>query len=135
MKTLIKSLALALSLTVVASVASFAKATETNPIGRASKVATYKTGIYTTVKGKLNIALDKETNGRVDIRLKDTTGTVLYAQYLGKHDKGCRLSLNLSDLEDGTYTLEISNGAETTTQNVILSTNQPATPNRLVAIN
>ncbi|GAB3020617.1 T9SS type A sorting domain-containing protein [Spirosoma pulveris] len=135
MKTLIKSLALAFSLAVVTSVYSFANATATNPIGRPSKVATYKTGIYTTASGKLNIALDKETNGRVDIRLKDTTGKVLYAQYLGKRDKGCRLSLNLSDLEDGTYTVEISNGAETTTQNVVLSTNQPTTPNRLVAIN
>ncbi len=140
MKTLIKSLAFAFSLAVITSAASFANTTEANPIGRKSNgrpvaVASYKTGIYTTTSGKLTIALDKETGGSVDIRLKGIDGNVLYAHHLGKKEKTCRVRLNLSELEDGVYQLEFTNGVETTTQNVTISTNQPTTPNRLVAIN
>lgn len=132
MKTLIKSLALALSLAVVTAAASFA---ETNPVGRPAAAASYKTGVYSTVAGKLNIALDKATGGAVDIRLKDTSGKVLYAQHVGKNEHSCRLRLNLNDLEDGVYQLEITNGVETTSQNVTLSTKQPSVPNRIVSIN
>ncbi len=135
MKTLIRSLALALSLGIVTSAASFAAVPETNPIGRPSKVASYKTGIYSTVTGKLHISLDKTVGGRVDIRLTDTDGRVLYVQHLGKNEQGCRIRLNLSDLEDGTYNLEITNGIETTTQTITLSTQQPTVTNRAVAIN
>ena len=135
MKTLIKSLALAFSLAVVTSAASFANTTEANPIGRKSTVASYKTGIYTTAAGKLTIGLDKETGGSVDIRLKGIDGNVLYTKHLRKNEKTCRVRLNLSELEDGIYQLEITNGVETTTQNVTISTNQPSTPSRLIAIN
>ncbi|MFD2932985.1 hypothetical protein [Spirosoma flavum] len=135
MKTLIKSLALAFSLGIVTSAASFANVTEVNPIGRTSAVASYKTGIYSTVTGKLNIALDKTTDGRVDIQMKGTDGKVLYTKHLGKNEHGCRVSLNLNDLEDGVYTLEITNGIETTTQNVTVATKQPTTPSRIIAIN
>ncbi len=134
MKTLIKSLALALTLGVVTSAASLANNAEGNPIGRTSTAASYKTGIYSTVAGKLNIGLDKETGGSVDIRLKDIDGKVLYAQHLGKNEHGCRVSLNLNDLEDGVYSLEITNGVNTTTQNVTVATKHPTAPTRLVAI-
>jgi hypothetical protein len=131
MKTLIKSFALALSLGIVTSVASFA---ETNPGGRPKMAASYKTGIYSTVSGKLNIALDKEIGGHVDIRLKNADGVVLYSEHLGKNERTCRLRLNLNELEDGTYQVEITNGVDTTTQNVTVSTNKPSAPNRVIAI-
>jgi uncharacterized membrane protein YkoI len=58
-------------------------------------VAAYKTGIYTTIEGKLNIALDKETGGAVDIRLKKADGKVLYSEHLGKNEKTAyRVRLN-----------------------------------------
>ncbi|AKD56783.1 T9SS type A sorting domain-containing protein [Spirosoma radiotolerans] len=135
MKTLIKSLALALSLGFLTSAASLAASTGTNPIGRPSGVASYKTGVYSTKTGRLHISLDKATGGRVDIRLIDADGKALYTQHLGKNEKGCRVRLNLSDLEDGAYTLEITNGVETTTQTVTIATKQPAIPNRVVALN
>ncbi|GAB2594106.1 T9SS type A sorting domain-containing protein [Spirosoma areae] len=132
MKTLVKSLALALSLGFATTSATFA---DVNPIGRPATVSTFKTGIYSTVSGKLAIALDKTTGGTVDIRLKDASGKVLYSQHLGKKDQMTRVRLNLSDLEDGVYSLEITNGVDTTTHNVTIATNQPATPNRIVALN
>ncbi len=132
MKTLLNSLLVAFTLTLITVSASFAEA---NPGKRATSVATYKTGIYTNMAGKLNIALDKETTGAVDIKLKNTNGKVLFAQHLTKKEKTARLSLDMDQLPDGVYQLEISNGVDTSVQTVTLGTQQPSAPNRLVAIN
>ncbi|MVM38606.1 T9SS type A sorting domain-containing protein [Spirosoma sp. HMF3257] len=132
MKTLIKSFALALSLGVITSAASFAN---TNPGTRPAKAVSYKTGIYSTPYGQLNIALDKETGGAVDVRLKAASGKVLYTQHLGKNERNFRVRLNLNELADGIYQVEVSNGLETTTQNVTISTQQPQSPGRVISIN
>jgi len=131
MKTIIKSLALAFSLGIVTTASSFA---DTNPGGRTTTVASYKTGIYSNQAGKLNIALDKEKGGAVDIRLKGADGKVLYTQHLSKNQPGCRVRLNLDDLADGVYQVEVTNGVNTTTQNVTLSTNHPTAPSRIISI-
>jgi len=132
MKTIIKSLALAFSLGILTSATSFA---ETNPGGRPVAVATYKTGIYTSIDGKLNIALDKETGGAVDVRLKTTSGNVVYSKHIGKKQSTYRARLNMSELPDGVYQVEVTNGVDTTTHTVTLSTQQPTAPSRLVAVN
>lgn len=122
MKTLIKPLLFALSLSLVTSAVSFGEA---KPIGRPTAVASYKSGVYMTSTGKLSIALDKETGGSVNIQLKTADGYVLYTQQLGKNERTYRTRLNLSDLEDGVYYVEISNGAETTRHAVTIQTDQP----------
>ena len=129
MKTLIKPLFVALSFAFATVVASPADA---NPIGRPAAVATYKSAIYTTAAGKLNIALDKQTGGSVDIRLKNADGTVLFSQHLGKNDQKYRTRLNLNELPDGQYQLEMTNGLETTHQTITLSTPKVAAPERVI---
>ncbi|GAB4023957.1 hypothetical protein [Spirosoma koreense] len=129
MKALIKPLLLALTV----SFASAAMA-ETNP-SRPTAVATFKTGIYTNTSGKLNIALDKDKGGAVDVLLKSSTGKILFAQHIGKKETTSRLRLDMSELQDGTYQVDITNGVATTTHTVTLSTQQPSAPGRLVALN
>ena len=131
MKTLIKSLALALSLGIITSAASFAEA---NPGGRPTAAVAYQSGVYTTVNGKLNIALDKQTGGVVDIKLKNAIGEVVYSQHVGKNESKYRTRLNLSELPDGVYQVEITNGVETTTHTITLSTQQPESPARVIAL-
>ncbi|MBD2701841.1 hypothetical protein IC229_14410 [Spirosoma sp. BT702] len=132
MKTLIKSLALALTLGFVTVANTFA---DTNPGRRAEKVATFKTGIYTTTSGKLSIALDKEKGGYVDILLKNAEGKVLYSQRMNKNESVYRTRLNLSELPDGAYQLEITNGVDTTRQTVTIATKNPQRTIEAVAIN
>ncbi|QIP17294.1 hypothetical protein G8759_33955 [Spirosoma aureum] len=132
MKTLIKPLLVAFTLSLVTFSASLA---DVNPGSRPAAVAAYKTGIYSTMEGKLQIALDKETGGAVDIRLKNADGKVLFYQRVGKNEKTSRIRLNLNELQDGAYRVEVTNGVETSTQVVTLSTQQPSAPSRLVAIN
>jgi hypothetical protein len=125
MKTLIKPLLVALSLSFVA--VSFSEAKPVRPTA-----ATFKTGIYSSVNSKLNIALDKQAGGPVDIQFKRSTGEVLYSQHLGKKEASFRTRLNLDDLADGDYVVEITNGVETTRQTVTLKTKQPVVANRIV---
>lgn len=132
MKTLVKSLALAFSLGFVTTAATFA---ETNPGNRPAAVASYKTGIYTSVNGKLVISLDKQTGGTVDVRLKNSDGSVVYNYHIGKNETQYRAKLDVSALPDGSYDVEITNGVETTKQTVSLSTPQHATPVRTIAMN
>lgn len=132
MKTLIKSLALALTLSAVTSAVSVA---ETNPGSRPTSSVAYKTGIYTTQTGQLHIALDKQTGGAVDVRLKRADGKVLFTQHVGKNESKYRTRLNLNELSDGVYQVEVTNGAETTTQNVTISTQQPSAPSRVISVN
>lgn len=132
MKTLIKPLLIAFSLGLVTLSTTWA---ESNPIGRRATVATYKASIYPTIQGKLQIALNKETGGAVVVQLKDKEGTVLFSQYVGKSETTSRLRLNLSELPDGAYQVEITNGVDTITHNVKLSTQQPNVPARLITMN
>lgn len=125
MKTLIKSLLLAFSLSFVAFSVSEAKP------GRPA-AATFKTGIYTSANSKLNIALDKQIGGAVDIQLKTTNGVLLYTQRVGKKEESFRIRLNLDELADGDYVLEITNGVQLTRQTVSLKTRQPAALNRVI---
>lgn len=127
MKTLIKPLLIALSFSIAAVSTSEAKP------GRPA-AAPFKTGIYSSVSGKLNIALDKQAGGPVDIRLTNSTGDVLYNQHLGKKETAFRTRLNIDDLADGDYLLTITNGTETTRQTITLKTNHTA-PSRVIHTN
>ncbi|GAB3889775.1 T9SS type A sorting domain-containing protein [Spirosoma agri] len=132
MKTFLQSLALALTVSIVTTATSLAEA---KPIGRPNGTVAYRAGIYTTMNGNLSIALDKETGGTVDVRLKNAEGTVLYSQQVSKNESQYRSRLNLSDLPDGTYQVEITNGVETKTHTITLSTQQPAAPGRVLVLN
>ncbi|GAB3694416.1 hypothetical protein GCM10027592_15300 [Spirosoma flavus] len=132
MKTLVKSLALALTLGFVTVANTFA---DTNPGRRAEKAATFKTGIYMTTNGKLAIALDKEKGGYVDIVLKNADGKELYSQRLNRNESMYRSRLNLSELPNGTYQLEITNGVDTTRQTITIATQTPQRTIEAVAIN
>lgn len=126
---IVKPLLIALSLSFVAAVPSF---TEAKPIGRPTAVASYKTGIYTSMDGRLNIALEKQTGGAVDIQFKSADGSVLYSQHIGKNQQTVRTRLNLNELADGVYQVEVTNGVETTRQTITISTKEVAAPGRVV---
>lgn len=133
MKTLVNALLVAFVLTATTVSSSFAD--PHNPGQRPATVASYKTGMYTTAEGKLQIALDKQPTGAVDIQLVSAEGKVLFAQRVAKKETVARLRLTLSDLPDGLYRVRVSNGVEETTYSVTLATPQPSQPSRLVAIN
>jgi len=116
MKTLITTLALALSLATVTIAA------DTNAIDRPTKVARYESGIYTTVAGKLHVSVDKQIGGIVAVSFKDANGTVLFTRQIAKKDTQFRTRFDLSQLTDGTYELELTNGVDVTRQTIVIAT-------------
>ena len=128
MKTLIKSLLIAFTLTAVTFSASLADPNQPK------KATAFQSSMYTNVEGKLQIAVKKETGGSVEVRLTNSAGKAFFVQQLGKRQEAARLSLDVSALPDGVYQVEISNGVETTTRELTLATQQPATVSRFVAV-
>jgi hypothetical protein len=132
MKTILTSLFVAAAFTVT----SFSGALADNgPARKPAQVAAYQSGMYTTAEGKLNIALDKQTGGALDVRLLDQSGKAIYNQYIGKRETTVRMRLDLSNLPDGAYQVVISNGKDVTTHAVTIATKPVATSARLVALN
>ena len=135
MKTLIQPLLVALSFSLVTITTSMAATPSTDRPARPAVVAAYKTSIYPTAEGKLNIALDKETGGAVMIRLTNSTGKEFFTERVSKNQKATRLRLDVSGLPDGAYYVVITNGVEPTKHTLQLGTQQPSVSTRLVAIN
>lgn len=132
MKTLVTSLLIAASFTLTNFSATYAASV---PARKPAQVASYQSGIYTTVAGKLNIALDKETGGTIDVRLTNEAGQVVFDQLVGKNQTTVRLRLDLNNLPDGAYQVVISNGKNVTTHAVTISTRPAVNTPRLVALN
>ncbi|MFC5409258.1 T9SS type A sorting domain-containing protein [Larkinella bovis] len=132
MKTLVKSLLVAFTLTFVGFTA--AQAEINNPAGRPKKAAAFQSGMFTTAEGKLQIAVNKEVGGWVTVRLTNATGKTFFVQEITKKRSTARMRLDVSNLPDGVYQVEVSNGQETTTQTLTLNTQQPSTPARFMAI-
>ncbi|RYC68342.1 T9SS type A sorting domain-containing protein [Spirosoma sordidisoli] len=133
MKTLITAFVVALSLTV-ANVAPASANPITRP-ARPANVASYQSGVYTTAEGKVQIGLDKQPGGKVSIRLVNSQGQEVYQEQVGKRQQQVRLRLDVSSLPDGSYSLLISNGVETTTHALTIATAQPAETTRRIAMN
>ncbi|GAB3281248.1 hypothetical protein GCM10027347_56770 [Larkinella harenae] len=127
MKALINTLLVAVALTA----ASF-NAVNANP-KEPKKAAAFQTGIYTTTEGKLQVAVQKQTTSPVLVQLRNAKGEPVFAQRIGKNQGAVRYRLDMSNLPDGVYHLTVSNGVETTTQEVKLNTPAPTATLRLLA--
>jgi hypothetical protein len=71
----------------------------------------------------------------VVVRLTNSAGTEVFAQQIGKRQQAARLRLDVSALTDGIYNVVITNGVDTTTQEVKLSTQHSVAVPRVVAFN
>jgi len=131
MKTAAKSILIAFAF--VLSLTSFSQA---NPIGNPAKpAATYATSLYTAVDGRLVLSLQKEAGQAVSVRLYQTNGATLFSQQVTKRQTKTQVRFDVSKLPDGSYTVEVSNGANVTTHQVQLQTPQLSTPSRQIAFN
>ncbi|GAB3909250.1 hypothetical protein GCM10028803_46510 [Larkinella knui] len=120
MKTLINSLLVAFTLTAITFSASLAESDKL--IGKPKNAAAFQSSMYTTNAGKVQIAVNKQTGGKVEVRLTNSAGKEVFVQSIGKRQEAARLRLDVSALPDGVYQVAISNGIETTTQELTLAT-------------
>lgn len=83
------------------------------------------------------LSVEKALGEKVQVRLLDEKGEEFYQELLGRHTGKYARRFELSSLTDGSYTIEVRNGAEVMRRVVNLKTSQPVqNSNRtLVALN
>lgn len=99
------------------------------------RAVAYQVGIYGSADGtRLNVAVDKQSGGRVEVVLRDAKGDILFHQSLRSADSAYRGKLDVSSLTTGQYQLEVSNGQETTVRLLTILTQEPAAAARTIAL-
>lgn len=134
MKTIAKTLLAAL----LFSTASFAADVPASPAASVSPTATtnsYKVAVYpsTTMPSKLNVMVERAPGKTMDIYLRNADGSVLATQYIGKKEGNFWLKFDLSELQDGLYSIELISGNDRSVHQIELST-KTAQPNRTIAL-
>ncbi|WP_420148913.1 hypothetical protein [Spirosoma sp.] len=134
MKTLAHSLLTALLL----STATFASTAATTPTAANPTVTTesYKAAVFPAASpSKLNVFVERTPGQMMIVSLKGTDGKVLARQLVNKKQGNFRFQFDMSDLQDGTYSVELSSGNDVTVYPVTLATQPVQTPTRTIAIN
>jgi len=135
MKTTINSLLIAFAL-----VSSLSTLSQANPINRPGKQAVaYATSLYTANDGRLVLSMEKQAGNYLTVRVNKANGKTLLTQQVAKRQTSAQVRFDLSQLPDGEYTIEVSNGEKVTTHQVSLNT-ASATPadamtSRQIALN
>ncbi|GHB72032.1 hypothetical protein [Persicitalea jodogahamensis] len=99
---------------------------------------TFEVGMYRIQKSlKMRLLLEKKPGKTVSVRLLDQQGHVLHDEVVGRQMHKYGRSFDFSQMEDGRYTLEISDGKELIQKDIKLNSAEvKETPKRtLVAEN
>ncbi len=130
MKTLVKTIAIALF--SVVSVATFANNEANNP----TKTQNFKVGMYQTINTlRMNVLVEKVVGKKLTVTLKDAQGKVLSQEIIAKGSDSYFGKFDMSNLSDGKYTFEITDGTEKIVKQVNLETTTPAESTRTIELN
>ncbi len=132
MKTFATSLMIALSLGFV----TFASADDNRSTANTTTAGNYRTAIYTSVNtpSTLRVNVEKQAGKALVINIKDEKNNILATQYLTKKSGTFSAKFDLSELEDGTYNVEIAGDNEVTSKSITLKTTNVAVQ-RSVSVN
>ena len=85
----------------------------------------FRVGMY-RIKSTLtmNFLMEKQRGQRVTLRLLDGKGKVLHEEFVGKSVNKYGRKFNFSEMQDGHYTLEVSDANERITKELFLATNE-----------
>ncbi|WP_170299287.1 T9SS type A sorting domain-containing protein [Larkinella terrae] len=120
MKTLVASALI--TLTFALSSATFAADNKEN----AEVKSTFQSAVYPVINTmKLSVNVSKAKDSKVNIRLINEAGQTLTVLRLGKDNESSNIRFDLNDLEDGVYTVEVSDGVKTETKTVKVQTSAP----------
>ena len=130
MKTIIKSLVCALALS---STVAFAHQTSDEKSTDHRPVPTFESSAYVSSDANLRLAIKKNAPERVYITLRNSEGVVLFSETVGKKEMSYAAKINVKDLNDGAYQLEISSGKEHVVKKLNL-TSKTVETQRLVTV-
>lgn len=85
----------------------------------------FKVGMYNVQNTHtLKVFVNKESSDALLLQIKDAKGTIIQSENIGKNKYKMGLSLNLSNLESGDYTVELSDKTSTFTKDIRLEKEQ-----------
>ena len=125
MKNVIKSLVIAACGVVFLNANVSASLVETKTECKNNSCQNFRVGMYrirNTVT--MNVLLEKSKGERLEIRLLNEKGKVLHEEYVTKLLQKYGRKFNFSEIEDGNYTIEISDENEKVVKNIHLTTNE-----------
>lgn len=135
MTNLAQSLLTALLLSM-ATLISTAATTPATPMNPTVTTASYKVAVFPSPNpSKLNVYVEREPGKQMVIMLKDASGDVLGEQLIGKKQGSFHFQFDLSDLQDGTYKIEVVSGRDVTIHPVTLTTQPTQALTRVLTLN
>ncbi|MFN4146677.1 MAG: DUF3244 domain-containing protein [Runella sp.] len=103
MKTIITSLVCALA---------FSTATLANPTTEEKKATRFESSAFVTNDASVRVAVKKNAPERVYVTLKNNRGEVLFTETISKKSMSYAAKINVQNLTDGVYQLEIVSGSD-----------------------
>lgn len=89
---------------------------------QAAKSSTLKTGMYFSKDGRLNINIENNSTRATKVLIKNVSNQIVFQKNTGWHSCISALKLDVNQLPDGEYQVEVSNGEDKVTQKVQLET-------------
>ena len=105
-----------------------AVADSTPPEGQPQGIQTaqkvpFQVGIYRIQKSlTMNVLVEKKLGDRVIIHLIDQKGNVLYENVMGRREQKSGYKLDFSEIQDGNYSVVVTNGTQELVKEIKLST-------------
>lgn len=125
MKNVIKSFVAAACGVFLLNANVSAALVETKAECKNNKCENFAVGMY-RIKNTvtMNVLLEKSKGDRIIVRLLNEKGKVMHQEVLSRSLEKYGRKFNFSELEDGNYTLEISDDNEKIVKNIHLTTNE-----------
>lgn len=104
----------------------------TNPT--APKTLSFDASAYVTVNHQIRVAVQKSVDKPVVVLLRNKNNQILFRQQVSKQEAKYAVKLNVDDLTDGQYEVEVSSSEGSIRKQVTLSTPPVESTNRIVAM-
>ncbi|WP_461093063.1 hypothetical protein [Spirosoma gilvum] len=98
------------------------------------KTLSFDASAYVTVNHEIRVAVQKSTDTPVVLLLKNKNNKVLYEQNIGRKEAKYAVKLNVEELADGEYELEIKSSEGSIIKQLNLSTQPVQKTNRTIAM-
>jgi hypothetical protein len=128
-KTLVGVMSLASTIAFANSVAE--KTTESRST-ETRTAATFETSTYVTKDASIKLAVKKNAPERVYITLRSAKNAILYRETINKNEMSYAAKININDLTDGVYKLEIATNHDRVVKRLNLTSPKSEAERRII---
>lgn len=141
MKTFVKTLVGALALASTVAFASTSESKKSNPRRPAENrtienrtAVTFETSAYVTKDASIKLAVKKNAPERVYITIRSANNDVLYRETINKNEMSYAAKINVNELTDGVYKLEIATDKDRVVKRLNLSSSKTEADRKITVI-